>query len=106
MEVLFTDDAAADVAAIHAFLTTHDSLAAADHVVSHIEKAAMALRNFPNRGSYPPELLELGNRRYREVFFKPYRIVYRVSEKAVYILLVADGRRDMRTLLQKRLLER
>jgi toxin ParE1/3/4 len=31
--------------------------------------------------------------------------IYRVLDKAVYVLLIVDGRRDMQTLLQRRLLE-
>ncbi|HDR16533.1 MAG TPA: hypothetical protein ENN79_13840, partial [Desulfobacteraceae bacterium] len=54
--------------------------------------------------TYPKELLALGIREYREIFFKPYRIIYRVMDKNVYVLLIADGRRDMQTLLQRRLL--
>jgi len=46
----------------------------------------------------------LGIHEYREVFFKPYRIVYRVCADTVYIHLIADGRRDMQTLLERRLL--
>ena len=53
----------------------------------------------------PKELLALGVREYREVFFKPYRIIYRVQDETVYVLLIADGRRDMQSLLQRRLLE-
>ena len=41
--------------------------------------------------------------KYREIFFKPYRIIYRVMEDNVYVLVIADGRRDMQTLLQRRL---
>ncbi|GAB7140297.1 hypothetical protein RsTz2092_02450 [Deferribacterales bacterium RsTz2092] len=40
---------------------------------------------------------------YREVFYKPY-IIYTVSEMCVYVVLIADGRRGMRTLLEARLL--
>ena len=43
-------------------------------------------------------------REYREIFFRPYRIIYRVTENNVYVLLIADGRCDMQTLLQRRLL--
>jgi len=32
----------------------------------------------PPRQTSPKELLALGIREYREVFFKPYRIIYRV----------------------------
>jgi toxin ParE1/3/4 len=50
-------------------------------------------------------LLALGIRDYRETFFKPYRIIYRVEGKRVYVYLIADGRRDMQSLLERRLLE-
>ena len=51
------------------------------------------------------ELLDIGIREYREIFFKPYRIIYRVMGDKVYVLVVADGRRDMQALLQRRLLQ-
>jgi toxin ParE1/3/4 len=63
------------------------------------------LSEFPERGAYPKELLALGVREYREIFFKPYRIIYRVLNKNDYVLLIADGRRDMQSLLQRRLLD-
>ena len=44
-------------------------------------------------------------REYREIFFKPYRIIYRIQAKRVYVYLIVDGRRDMRTLLSRRLLD-
>jgi len=49
--------------------------------------------------------LKIGIQEYREMFFKPYRIIYRVMDKNVYILLIVDGRRDMQSLLQRRLLD-
>jgi hypothetical protein len=53
---------------------------------------------------YPNELSALGIREYRQRFFKPYQIIYRVMGKRVYIYLIADGRRDFQTLLARRLL--
>jgi toxin ParE1/3/4 len=41
---------------------------------------------------------------YRELFFKLYRVMYRVRSDRVYGYLIADGRRDMRELLSRRLL--
>lgn len=72
--------------------------------MAQIEKIFSRLSQFPERGSHPKELLALGIREYREILFKPYRIIYRIMDKNVYILLIADGRRDMQTLLQRRLL--
>jgi prevent-host-death family protein len=75
-----------------------------NHVLEKIEKAFASLTENPQRGAYPKELLALGLREYREIFFKPYRIIYRVMAENVYVLVVADGRRDMQALLQRRLL--
>jgi toxin ParE1/3/4 len=58
----------------------------------------------PDRGSFPKELSALGIREYRQVFYKPYRIIYSVSRKRVYIYPIADGRCDFQTLLARRLL--
>jgi toxin ParE1/3/4 len=43
-------------------------------------------------------------RDYRQTFFKPYRVIYRVEGQRVYAYLIADGRRDMQSLLARRLL--
>jgi len=50
-------------------------------------------------------LLALGIREYRETAFKPYRIVYRVTGKRLYVYLIADGRRDLQSLLARRFLQ-
>jgi toxin ParE1/3/4 len=102
--VFLTNDAARDLAELYDYIALHDAYREADYVLGQIEKTFSRLSEFPERGAYPKELLALGIREYREVFFKPYRIIYRVLEKNVYILLIADGRRDMQSLLQRRLL--
>ncbi|MDE0334383.1 MAG: type II toxin-antitoxin system RelE/ParE family toxin [Defluviicoccus sp.] len=68
-------------------------------------EAFRGLSEYPDRGRHPGELLDIGIREYCEVFFKPYRIICRVIGETVYVLVVADGRRDMRSLLERRLLE-
>jgi len=102
--VLLTDAAARDLEDIYDYLAEHDSPASANHVLDQIERVIQSLSEFPHRGHYPRELLLLGIREYRETFFKPYRIIYRVIDEAVYIYLIADGRRDMQSLLARRLL--
>lgn len=62
------------------------------------------LAQFPERGSYPKELLALGIKEYRQTSFKPYRVIDRVVRKQVVIYLIVDGRRDMQSVLARRLL--
>jgi toxin ParE1/3/4 len=104
-KVLLTNDAARDLDELYDYIALHDAPRKADHVLEQIEKAFSKLSEFPERGAYPKELLALGIREYREVFFKPYRIIYRVMDKNVYVLMIVDGRRDMQSLLQRRLLD-
>ncbi len=104
-DVLLTNDAARDLEDIYNFIALHDSPQTADYVLSRIEEVFSSLSEFPERGVYPNELLALGIREYREIFFKPYRIVYRVMTNIVYVLLIVDGRRDMQSILQRRLFD-
>ena len=103
--VLPTNDAARDLNELYDYIAVHDSPRKADYVLEQIEKTFSRLSEFPERGVNPKELLKLGIREYREIFFKPYRIIYRVMDKNVYVLLIVDGRRDMQSLLQRRLLD-
>ena len=105
LSVFLTNDAARDLEELIEYISLHDAPQKGDYVLGQIEKAFSRLSKFPARGAHPKELLALGILEYREVFFKPYRIIYRIMDKNVYVLLIADGRRDMQTLLQRRLLE-
>ncbi len=102
--VLLSNDAENDLDDIYNCIALHDSPQKANYVLERFEKVCSTLSEFPERGAHPKELLALGIREYRETFFKPYRIIYRVIENIVNILLIVDGRRDMQSLLQWRLL--
>lgn len=103
-EVRMTADAARDLEEIVDWIERHDGPARAQHVLDRIGAAVDALKRFPERGPHPAELEALGIREYRETFFKPYRIVYYVDGARVFVSLIADGRRDMQSLLARRLL--
>ena len=104
-EVLLTSDAERDLEEIFDYIAEHQSPGAANHVLDRVEKSISSLVAFPERGSFPKELLALGIRDYRQVFFKPYRLIYRVIDRQVVIYLIVVGRRDMQALLARRLLE-
>lgn len=104
-QVFLTDDASRDLDELYDYIESHDAPGKADYVLDQIEKAFSSLSENPERGAYPKELLAVGLREYREIFFKPYRIIYRVMAEKVYVMVIADGRRDMEALLQRRLLQ-
>lgn len=96
--------AKADLREIFRYVEQHDSSARADMLVDGIERLMTSLIVMPERGHFPPELEMIGVREFREVHFKPYRIVYARHEDKVVVHCVLDGRRDIQTLLQQRLL--
>lgn len=104
-QVYLTDDATHDLESLYDYIESHDAPEKADYVLKKIEEAFSSLAENPARGSYPNELLDIGLRDYREVYFKPYRVIYRVIENNVYVMVIVDGRRDMQSLLQRRLLQ-
>jgi toxin ParE1/3/4 len=101
--VLLTAGAESDLEDLYAYIEEHDSRKSADPVLDKLMTVADSLAEFPERGSYPKELLALGIKDYRQTFFKPYRIIYRVIGKQVVIYLIVDGRRDMQSVLARRL---
>ena len=103
-EVWLTAGAEKDLEEIFDYIAEFDSPSNAHSVLDQLLKVADSLAAFPERGSYPKELLALGMREHRQVFFKPYRLIYRVVGKRVFIYLIVDGRRDMQSLLSRRLL--
>lgn len=103
-EVLLTKGAEQDLEAIHDYIAEFDSVASAHYVLDELLKVVESLSRFPLRGSCPKELAGIGIREYRQAFFKPYRVIYRVAGSQVIVYLIADGRRDMQMVLARRLL--
>ena len=103
-DIRLTDDAEEDLEGIVEYISATDSKTRAAYVVAGIRRVVEGLADLPERGPRVRELVEVGRPEYREVLFKPYRIIYRVSGQEVDVYVIADGRRDMRTLLMRRLL--
>ena len=103
-QVLLTAGAEQDLEAIHDYICEFDRVANANCVLDELTEVVESLSKLPERGSYPKELVGLGIKEYRQTFFKPYRVIYRVTGSQVIIYLIADGRRDMQSILARRLL--
>lgn len=97
-------DAEEDIFSIYKYVTINDSVEKAEYLIKNIEDRIYKLASLPNRGHYPPELERIDIQEYREIHFKPYRIIYTIEDTEAFIHCVLDGRRDLSDLLQKRLI--
>ena len=103
-QVLITREAEWDLLDIYNYMARHYSGEKAFSILKRLEEVCLSLTELPLRGHIPPELERIGIFTYREINHKPYRIIYQIVNDEVYIHCVLDGRRDMQTLLQQRLL--
>lgn len=103
-DVLLTQGAEQDLESLHSYIAEFDCLANAHRVLDQLMVVVEGLAYLPERGSYPKELVALGIKEYRQTAFKPYRVIYRVVGLQVVIYLIVDGRRDMQSVLARRLL--
>lgn len=103
-KVLIVSDAEKDILGIYNYVVENDSFENAEYLLNKLEETCLSLKKFSHRKHIPPELERVGVYSYKEIHFKPYRIIYEVTESTVYIHCVLDGRRSLQELLEKRLL--
>ena len=93
-----------DLFEIYQYVFFNDSEEKTEILYSKLYEKCLSLQEYPNRGHVPPELSLLGIDDFLELHYKPYRIIYQIIEKVVFIHCVLDGRRDMQKQLQERLM--
>jgi toxin ParE1/3/4 len=93
-----------DLEDICIWIAEHDTPEKAAHVLDRLSEVAESIARMASRGSRPDELPAGTEGEFRQVFFKPYRVIYEVTETEVIIYLIADGRRNLQSLLLRRLL--
>lgn len=93
MKVRWSDEALEQLAAIQAYISK-DSRERAERFISQIvSHAEGALVGHPLMGRIVPEV---ANPLVRELIFKGYRIIYKVSSKGIRIVTVFEGHRMLR----------
>jgi toxin ParE1/3/4 len=103
--VELTRGAEADLESLYDYTAEHRSPDQARRLLDGLLERVAALETHPERGSVPREIEALGIGRYRQLSWPPYRLIYRIAGPKVIILVIADGRRDLQTLLERRLLK-
>lgn len=101
-KILWADVAEHDLLDIIEYIAI-DSPVNALKTLQKIKKLASILHSLPERGRIVPELQDQGILTYRELLTASWRIIYRISDKNVYVLSVLDARRNVEDILLKRL---
>jgi toxin ParE1/3/4 len=101
--VRITRAARRDLEELYDWIAEHDSPGNAEYVLDQLGGVVKNLMSLLHRGAHPRELPAGMKEEIRQVFFKPYRVIYEITGEEVIIHLIADGRRDLQSLLLRRL---
>ncbi len=101
-DVVWANIANMDLVEIIQYIRTDNPLAATDNL-NKIKAKVSDLTLFPEKGRIVPELKQQGILQYRELIIAPWRVIYRLSDRYVYILAVIDARRNIEEVLLDRL---
>ncbi|MEW6714704.1 MAG: type II toxin-antitoxin system RelE/ParE family toxin [Nitrospirota bacterium] len=102
-EVEWAQPASRDLESIIDYIS-QDNVDTAITIFEKIKSKCRALNQFPDRGRIVPELRAYGMLSYRELIISPWRVIYRASDRKVYVLAVIDSRRSMEDILIERFL--
>lgn len=101
MEIFWTKTARTDLNEIVEYIAV-DSVDIALKKYYEIRESTKPLDKFPEHGRIVPELKNENIMKYREIIISPWRILYKIEEKKIYIMAVIDGRRNIEDILMKR----
>lgn len=101
-KIVWTNVAENDLKKIIDFISI-DSPQNALKIFKSIKQKVSNLYALPERGRIVPELQGQGISQYRELIIPPWRLMYRIDERKIYILSVIDSRRNVEDILLARL---
>jgi plasmid stabilization system protein ParE len=101
-KVVRSEAAVEDILAVVDDVLAALGVAAALAVEERLDAAIESLDELGNRGRVVPELRVRGISTYRELIVLPYRVIYRVEAREVWIVAILDHRRDLDSLLHER----
>ena len=104
ISVVFLRSAELDLKELKSYLIKNFGKDAWQASYNKIQEAVGTLQTFPLGGKIPEELDKLNLTQYRQVISGMNRIIYEVRQETIYIHMVCDTRKDMQSLLTKRLL--
>lgn len=104
-EVVWTKNAQFDLESIIEYIKI-DSLDIAKKIFFEIKKECSNLYYSPQRKRVVPELQQIGISKYREIIHERWRIIFKIDNTKVYILLVVDARRNLEDILFQRLIDK
>ncbi|MGU7784752.1 type II toxin-antitoxin system RelE/ParE family toxin [Burkholderia sp. PU8-34] len=104
LRVVILRSAEADLKYLKRYIQSNFGVETWQATYSKIKDAIAVIQSYPNRGWIPEELVNINLTQFRQVIAGMNRIIYEVRGDVAYIHIVCDTRKDLKSLLMRRLL--
>jgi len=102
--VIILPEARDDLFELYTYVARNDSVQKADTLLKALEEKCDSLHTAPERGNKVIELERVHAQGIREIHYKPYRTIFQVIDRKVFVHAILDGRRELQELLERRVL--
>jgi plasmid stabilization system protein ParE len=103
--IVFLASAEQDLKELKRYIAKNFSPKAWHSTYGKLKESIFNLKAFPLSGATPEELAQLNLTQYRQVISGMNRVIYEVRQDTIYIHIMADTRKDMKSLLAQRILK-
>jgi toxin ParE1/3/4 len=103
MRVVILASAELDLKELRSYIVKNFSHDTWQKTYGKLKESIRHLAIFPHFGSIPEELETLNLNQYRQTLSGMNRIIYEVRQDTVYIHIIVDSRRDLKSFLMHRL---
>ncbi|MFW9079153.1 type II toxin-antitoxin system RelE/ParE family toxin [Pseudomonas sp. P2757] len=105
LKIVILQSAETDLKDLRTYLIKQFSAQTWHSTYASLKVAIRGLASQPYSGSIPEEIERLNLGQYRQIISGLNRVIYEVREQIVYVHIIADTRKNLPTLLMKRLLQ-
>lgn len=103
-KVFWNKSAETDLNDIIDHIIENGGINTAFEIYQKIKDRAELLKSSPEQGRVVPELT-MFTTKYREIIIRPWRLIYKIDEQAIKVLLILDGRRNTEDILYEKLIK-
>ncbi|MBU9434153.1 type II toxin-antitoxin system RelE/ParE family toxin [Burkholderia multivorans] len=104
VKAVFLRSAETDLKELRGYVVKHFGKDTWQETYSKIKQSVALIESHPTSGKIPEELATLNLNQYRQILSGMNRIIYEVRGDTAYIHIVCDTRKDLRSLLMRRIL--